>query len=135
MRTFERQLPVRLTQGELEERGWSLSEANKIRRRIDVEKADANDTFKTRIKTADEEIYRLSEIVHSKSEYRPVLCHEARDYKRGVIEIVRRDSGEIIETRVMTEAERQRELSMISEDEEQQDPPAEEREAPKEAQA
>lgn len=115
-RTFERQLPVRLTTAELEERGWSLAEERKKQRSLESAKKAAADDFKERLEANGEEIDRLAGIVHSKCEYRPVQCHEKRDYKRGVIEIVRRDTGEIVETRVMTDAERQRELREIDEE-------------------
>ncbi len=123
-RIHERQLPVLLTAGELIERGWSLSEEQKKKQRLESDKKASADTFKRAIETVEEEVYRLAEIVHSKSEYRPVKVKETRDYKRGVIEFVRLDTGEIVEARTMTEAERQRELLPI--DDEADDVPADE---------
>lgn len=116
-RTFERTLPVKLTVPELVERGYMLADEQTKKRSIESAKKSANEDFKAKLETAEEEIARLTRIVHQKAEERPVKCREKRDYKRSVIEVIRLDTGEIVDSRVMTEAERQREIAEIDEPE------------------
>ncbi len=112
-RTFERTLPVKLTVPELIERGYMLADQQVKAREIEAEKKTVADEYKASLETAGKEINRLTRIVHQKAEERPVKCRENRDYKRSVIEVVRLDTFEIVDSRVMTEAERQREIAEI----------------------
>lgn len=122
-RMFERTLPVRLTQEELIERGWLLGEQRREQRSIEAEKKSANDDFKIRLETCGEESDRLARIVRDKAEPRPVQCYEKRDYKRGVVEVWRTDTGELVDSRVMSEHERQKAITDIDEAEEPEEKP------------
>lgn len=120
-REFERTLPVQLTVPELIERGYMLAQQNDRRSDIEGDKKEANEDFKKQLEIVGTEIWRLKRIVLQKAEPRPVKCREIRDYRRAVVEVVRLDTGELVESRVMTEAERQREIGEITEAEERPD--------------
>lgn len=106
-RTFARTLPVTLTRDELLERGEALALMRGKRNGIAYDQKASNADFKEKLEDADTEIDRLAGIVRSKSEPRPVDCTARRDMQRYVIDTIRLDTGEVIETRTMTEQERQ----------------------------
>jgi hypothetical protein len=58
------------------------------------------------------EVDRLGTLLANGYEYRPVECVESRDFESATIRITRTDTGEIVEDRPMTPAERQRELPL-----------------------
>lgn len=105
-----RKLPVPLSQSELLVKAEEL--ARKVRAAADIEdeKKAANSDFKTRLEELDMAINELSEIVATKSEQRQVECALYENYGSATMELVRVDTGELIETRPMTEAERQAHL-------------------------
>jgi DNA polymerase II small subunit/DNA polymerase delta subunit B len=114
MRTFERDLPVRLTREELEARGQMLALKVDERAEIEVEaKAEAAE-YKAQMGDTDKEIRRLSRIVRDKSEPRPVECFEHLNFAGNEVQIVRRDTGEVVDTRAMTDADRQRNLEEVA---------------------
>jgi hypothetical protein len=106
-KTHTRTLPVRLTQAELLERGKALALVRQDCNHIESDMKLTVRAFKDRIEIREAEIDRLAEIVDLEAEPRPVECRNVRDMNRGVIEVVRTDTGEIVESRVMTELERQ----------------------------
>lgn len=106
-RTFARTLPVMLTRDELLERGEALALMRGKRNGIAYDQKASNADFKEKLEDADTEIDRLAGIVRSKSEPRPVDCTMRRDMQRFIIDTIRLDTGEVIETRTMTEQERQ----------------------------
>lgn len=106
-KTFTRTLPVRLTERELLDRGESLALERFARNHCDAQRKAAAAGFKEQLEVFEAEIDRLAGIVREKAEPRPVACRNVRDMNRGVIEVVRTDTGEIVESRVMTEMERQ----------------------------
>jgi hypothetical protein len=112
-REFERTLPVPLSVSELIERGAMLASEQQKRDGLEIDKKAHADEIKRKIDAASKEITRLSHIVHDKAEDRPVRCRETRDYVRGVVEVIRLDTGELVESRVMSEHERQREIQEI----------------------
>jgi hypothetical protein len=111
---------VDLTQLELIDRGHSLALERRDRNWLDGERKRVAADFKERIEVHDAEIDRLAEIVREKAEPRPVECKNVRDQERGVIEVTRLDTGEIVESRVMSEQERQ--VRMFEPDEDQVEP-------------
>lgn len=108
-----RSLPCKLTETELLERGQRAAGlVDKI--------AIVEDARKSEAKRAKDEIDRLtgklSDVcreVRTKTEYRDTEVKREKDYKRGVEETYRLDTGEIVETRTLTPAERQVELLVV----------------------
>ena len=62
------------------------------------------------------EVDRIGTMLANGYEYRPVECAETRDFTAARIRVTRMDTGEILEDRPMTAAERQRELALVDED-------------------
>jgi len=106
-KTFTRTLPVLLTDRELLDRGEALALERFARNHCDADRKAAAAGFKEQLEVFEAEIDRLAGIVREKAEPRPVECKNVRDLDRGVIEVTRLDTGEIVESRVMTEQERQ----------------------------
>lgn len=67
----------------------------------------ATSEYRTRINELDKEMETLREQVSEGKELRSVSVAEHKDYRRNVVEIVRADTREIVETREMTADERQ----------------------------
>lgn len=107
MKTFTRTLPVELTQAELLDRGEALALGRGSRNEWESDRKETAARYRERLDLLDAEIDRLAGIVREKAEPRPVECRSVRDIERGVVEVVRTDTGEIVESRVMTEMERQ----------------------------
>lgn len=106
-KTFTRTLPVRLTQAELLERGEALALERFARNHCDADRKATATAFKEQLEVFEAEIDRLAGIVREKAEPRPVECRSLRDQARGVVEVMRIDTAEIVESRVMTDLERQ----------------------------
>lgn len=106
-KTFTRTLPVLLTDRELLDRGESLALERFARNHCDAQRKAAAAGFKEQLEVFEAEIDRLAGIVREKAEPRPVECRNVRDVARGVVEVMRIDTAEIVESRVMTDLERQ----------------------------
>ncbi len=106
-----RSLPVKLNNEELMAKGQELAaKAGEISEAKDDLKS-VGKTMKDQIALMEKELDVLVRIVRQKMEYREVECVEVRDNIRMVIQIWRCDTNEIVETRPMTQVERQ--LSMF----------------------
>lgn len=100
-------LPCRLTEAELIDRGQSLAATREQYRDVQQAAKDAAKEFRDRLATIEAELDRLAEIVRERHEPRPVRCELRPDYQRGVVDTVRLDTGEVASSRALTEAERQ----------------------------
>ena len=103
-------LPCKLTTEEVATYSDNLAHRLADLGKIEAEKATAMSGFKGRIEAAEEEIATLARKVREKKEDRTVNVDEISDYVAAEISHVRRDTGEILRTRIMTMAERQRPL-------------------------
>ena len=63
--------------------------------------------FKGRLEELEAEGAQLSQAIRSRMENRLVECVESPSPSRGVVDLVRKDTGEVIDTRPMTLDERQ----------------------------
>lgn len=105
MRSFLRSLPVRLTQQEVLERGEQLARTvTDLRVAEEVEKARKNEVKMT-LDGKKLEVERLSEVVSKREEPRQVDCEERVSVVNGIAQIVRLDTGEVIETRSLSREE------------------------------
>jgi len=80
------------------------------------------------IKTLDQAVMDLRNTVHFQHETRPVECEAILDYSEKMVTFIRLDTGEDVETRPMTQDERQMELG-LEEPEATDDEPEEEKPA------
>ena len=103
--SFMRDLSVTLTEDELKVRAQDLATA--IDERIDVEreKKEANDAWNRQVKDMGTRIVELACVVRTRTEIRPVECVKEVDTHNRETTIVRRDTGEAIETRDSTTKE------------------------------
>ena len=110
--TETRTLPCVLTDDELLARGDALARQHAAIK--DEEAAQAGE--KKRMKEALDELTgeqaRLARIVRDKAEPRDVECRIVHDYATQAVQVVRTDTGEVIESRAMTDRERQIGLPM-----------------------
>ena len=109
-KVHSRQLWCELTFDEQIERGQALA---KLCGRIgDEQTRQANEKkrMKETLDGLEADRRELTAVVRDKKEMRDVECVATMDPARGLVEVHRTDTGELIETRRMTDEERQRGL-------------------------
>ncbi len=108
MRT--RTLPVRLTEIELTERRDQLAELVRDRNDAKQKAKDQATANKKIVDNLEAEKSRVAREIREKQHYMEVEIFEETYLERGIAELVRADTGEVIETRSITPAERQAKL-------------------------
>jgi hypothetical protein len=109
-----RKLPVFLTDAELIQRGADLSSNMKKMKVMEDERVTENDKRKSDIKLVKEIVDKLVATIAERTEERDVQCDQIPYYASGMVEIVRCDTGEVIDKRPMTDSERQETLEFGS---------------------
>lgn len=104
----ERWLPVKLTDAEIIEKARLMSQRSKERNDLEAEKAGVMKNYGERIKKLVGEIHGLSEAVRTGEEPRAVKCTRYFMMQTDRVVTCRNDTGEEIEDREMTGAERQK---------------------------
>jgi hypothetical protein len=102
-----RHLPVQLTEAQIEERRHA---AHRIHLDIGVEEERLKafkETAKSRITTLEGSLSNTLRELDSGRIFEDVPCHRIYDYKRKVIRVVRRDTGEEVERSAMTKEDLQ----------------------------
>lgn len=105
--TFSRDLTCALTREEVEERA---QEAAALVERRDQKEADFKEQakrWKNEISALDVEHRIVSSEVRSRTTVRNVECERVFDYTAGLVIETRTDTGEVINSRKMTDSERQ----------------------------
>lgn len=105
-----RNLPVRLKTPELLEFGQRLAQTSTDIHNEEERQTQVKAELKAKLGSFETERTRLAAIVASGRENRDVSCDMLFDYSRLIVEVVRLDTKEVVETRRMTEAEQQRNL-------------------------
>lgn len=111
-RTVVRSLPCVLTDEELLKKGADLATAVQDIATEEGRQADLKATMKARLAEIEARRTQLAIAVSRKEEHRDVEVDIWHDYQRLVVQEIRRDTGEITGTRVMSESERQQALPM-----------------------
>lgn len=107
---FMREIPVELSTEELEKKSDRLVDAElKLEAQIADKKAVVSE-HNQGIKDTRETIAALVAQLKARTEVRPVRCFERRDYAQNKVDIVRTDTGAVVESRAMTLDDRQGEL-------------------------
>lgn len=114
---YTKWLPVRLTKDELLDRGRLMSERIKEREEQEKLKAEATREFARVIKNLTGEIAQLSTCISSGEEPRPVECSEYPDLKRKERIVTRLDTGEVIQTKPLSQDDLQLRLKEREADE------------------
>lgn len=66
-------------------------------------------------------MHRLANAIETHQEVRQISCVEERNEDNGTIDTIRTDTGEVIDSRLMTPAERQRDLFPMPKDVEREE--------------
>lgn len=111
-RKITRDLPVKLTQDELAGVAKDIGRLNRERVKMEGEAKASAAQWKDRISGLDAQIADLADLADSGQRALPVACEERHDYRRGEVQVVRLDTGELLESRPMTPAERQATLPL-----------------------
>lgn len=105
-----------LTGQELRLKGDQLAEAVDSKQKAEAEQKAANAIFKSRIDAANEVGNRLKTEILSKQERRPVSCswkvERFGEDMRDAWVLRRDDTGAVVTTQAVTQADRQQELSL-----------------------
>lgn len=108
--TVVKVLPVELTDKEVQERGEKLAELEQDAQECREEAAANAARYRERKKALAEQIAKVSKCINDGKEDRQVTCDLVPDYRRNLMEIVRQDTNEAVDSRALTADERQMEL-------------------------
>jgi len=111
-----RSLKCKLTNKQLDERRDKLAEHVEKLRGLESEKKSASAKFKELIERTEIDMVEVAIEIRERAEYRDVEIASEKDFKRGVEEVTRQDTGEIIQTRVLRPDELQGELYQVHPD-------------------
>lgn len=100
-----RMLPCSLNEEELLAKGAVLSAKMREREREQADQKEAKLAMKTRLEELEQEILDVARVVREKRELRPVEVKEEKNYPRRIVEFVRVDTGQVIDSRPMHESE------------------------------
>lgn len=108
----KRKLRVALTNDELLEAGDILATKQQELNELNDELKGIKDTYKAKTSAIEAEQVRVGNLLRQKYEMRDVEVEITCDYDAGIITIVRLDSGDVVESRAMNDAEKQREMEL-----------------------
>lgn len=106
-KTITRSLPVPLTTDEKVEYGRNLAVLHQEYLALERAKKVSADDFKEKLEGIDGATFRLATIVRNQEEYRTVECSWRYLFETNSKELIRMDTGEIVETATITAEERQ----------------------------
>jgi hypothetical protein len=110
--TETRELACELTQAELLQRGDSMAVSELRIEQLKLKRGEVSDKIK-----AERALRRkLAGIIDTGREERDVRCVWIGDFVHNVFSLVRQDTGEVIDTRAMTAADRQEEMGFVADD-------------------
>jgi hypothetical protein len=113
VKTVTRSLPVHLTDLDLLRVGQELASTVQDIVVEEARQVDVKAQMKARMTELNARRERLAISVSRKEEHQDVDVDVFYDYQRGIAEMVRRDTGEAIERRRLSDEERQRPLPMV----------------------
>ncbi len=102
-----RTLPVELTDDELLQRGDELARAIQAVREEERHQKAQREAMKDALASLQGDCARLAQVVRERAEPRSVGCRIVHDYAANAVQLVREDTGEVIESRAMSDHERQ----------------------------
>lgn len=100
-------LPCKLTPEEIAAESLALAHQINARDALTLEKQLAAQRFAKDLKEAERKIGDLAEAVRTGVEYRQIATRDEPDFERGVVEIIRVDTGAVVRKREMRADERQ----------------------------
>lgn len=105
--TVTRNLPTKLNQHELRDRGDQLAAVIQDLKAEEDRQTDAKAQMKARLAELDAKKTQLAITISRREEYRDQTCDVFHDCDRLLVEVIRRDTNEVVTSRGMTEHERQ----------------------------
>ena len=105
---FKRALPCRLTDTEVLKKGEALAAARLLIEELKEQRKVIND----RISAQQDEVLELAQLIDARTEERDVLCKWQDDFTHKVRKLIRQDTGEEVDTQVMTAEDLQDELDL-----------------------
>lgn len=112
LKRITRNLPCKLTDAELLSKADELSVVVQEINAEEDRQTDLKAQMKARLTELDARKTRLAITIGRKEEYRDTDVSVMADIQAGTVSVTRVDTGEIIETRPMTEDEKQRALPL-----------------------
>jgi hypothetical protein len=112
LRTSKRDLPVVLTQTELLAKGDSVATLHAKGAELRVKKKTMTDEISGEIKGVEGAISVLVGQIRTRSERREVTCEDIADYEHDLVNVTRKDTGQVIEVRALLALERQKPLPL-----------------------
>ena len=106
-RRIDLPLECRLTEPEIKAAGKELAEALNHKTRIENELETFKQQKKAEVAAIDAIIARNTVLVNSEKEFRTVECEQRYDFDNALKTITRLDTGEIVRSEAITNAERQ----------------------------
>lgn len=103
-------LLCRLTPEEVKTAAKNLAESLKRRRELEVRLDSVKQQIKGEMTTAEGDAQKFEQLVATESEHRMLPVDICFDFRRGVKDTVRTDTGEIVKTEAITDEDRQRQL-------------------------
>ena len=116
MTYITKQLPVEMTADQLVIKGRQLADLNAQVRDIRLEKQAKTAEYNGLLKALEQEIQTATTVIRKGTVDKDVKCEERVDPDRGVVELIRLDTGEVVEMREATHADLQRELFRLEGD-------------------
>lgn len=110
--TCKKYLKYVFTEDEKKSMGNDLAEKFSRHDEAEARLKSVSTQIKSEIATIDAQMSSIAEKMRSGYEYRDVECWIECLYDSGVIQIVRKDTGEVVEERPMTAEERQQKLPL-----------------------
>lgn len=114
---FKKTLPVELTEAELSAKGKKAAKINDVIGKLELALKELKAGKTTEINEKKTARQALLHEINSGVEDRPVECVEKRDYSKGKVEVVRTDTGVVVESRTMSAEERQQATKAVAGDE------------------
>lgn len=108
----ERNLACTLTEKEVLKYSKELSQMLSTKNAQESELANFQKQAKAKISQTEGRIGELSEKVYSEKEFREINCEWRYDFAIGTKQLFRTDNGELIDTEIIAEYEKQEEMSI-----------------------
>jgi hypothetical protein len=120
---FVRDLPCRIEPDSVPARAAELARVITDRDTVREAKREANAKFREKLAFFDERMTELAMQVTAHVETRPVKCVEVLLTRTNEMQVVRLDTGEVVELRTATATELQEDLFPENDDDEDDEPP------------
>lgn len=108
---LERALPVPMTQEEMITKAKAMARLNQNADALTQEAKDKGAELRTEARRARADAIEIQNQIIIGAENRPVLCFERLDTERNLVEIIRADTNETVDTRPTTPEDRQLSLA------------------------